>query len=986
MPASNSPSNEGLPAIANEVNSIAQEITVLIKLPKGNGSGVIIAKKENTYYVLTAEHVLRDQTNLEVKVVTPDGNSHIVKVSDNTVKKLSVDLAVLQFTSSENYQVATLANHDLEKKGGLVFVSGWVGSKPNEGKIIPLFTAGTLFEKQWGILQAKDPVRLTYGYGLVYTNVTEGGVSGGPILDSRGDVIGIHGRAEAEVVVEQAGYGRRTMNLGYSLGIPISTFLSLLTHTGIESGQLKIYNKQPLPLTDKEQNSIVKALLKLKQPTDNSDAVAWLNFGNQQWRLSNYEDALAAFDQAIRISPKLYEAWYARGLSLLSQEKYSEALDAFNKAIQASQESKKEFAPAWRGRGQALINLNRYKEALESFEKAIALKPEDLLVYIWQGTVLQTLGRYEDAIIAYDKAIGIKPHPLAYYNRGLVYGYLGRRQQAIADFKKVIEISPDYADAYISLGHEEYTSGNKNAALDYFNKAIQIAPYYAGGYFNRGIFRYYLEDKQQGINDLGKAIQLDPKNPYFYFRWGGIYYNEGDYQEAIRYYDKALKINPLIGEFYYSRGLANYKIENPKAALENFQQAVRLFTEQGKDFFSKQAQARIQEIQSFSSNVDLRNVATYQGNALNTTYKYPGHVTIKIAEIDFKSRKIKVQIEFTQGLNGEGLLEGVINSNNVADLSGIVGTLETAGFFDTKVKIEFIGNDKLKGVYTLEAGANNIAGRTQNGEFTATKVKEVSQDNSSKEGLNTQDAEVYLKRANARRSQGDYDGAITNYNEAIRLKANYAEAYFGRAIAFALAQKDEKQKAIEDFNTVLRLQPNSLDAYYYRGLVRADLKQYKEAIEDYTQVLRPQEFSGIGVKTELNPQTKVLIVTEIIKNSPAQRGGLKPGDQILAIDGKSTTGMNLEQAVQLIRGKVGTSVKLRAIHADKSAFNVSIIRAQIFDSKFAEVYYNRGLAYAKQGDKQRASEDFQKSAELYQQQDNKEMYKIVMDKVRELQK
>ncbi|MBC1198395.1 trypsin-like peptidase domain-containing protein, partial [Microcystis aeruginosa BLCCF158] len=74
-----------------------------------------------------------------------------------------------------------------------------------------------LSNKQGGVLQSV--ASLTGGYELVYTSITFGGMSGGAVLDSQGRVIGIHGSSETAGVTE--------IQLGYSLGIPISTFIGL---------------------------------------------------------------------------------------------------------------------------------------------------------------------------------------------------------------------------------------------------------------------------------------------------------------------------------------------------------------------------------------------------------------------------------------------------------------------------------------------------------------------------------------------------------------------------------------------------------------------------------------------------------------------------------------------------------------------------------------------------------------------------------------
>ena len=74
------------------------------------------------------------------------------------------------------------------------------------------------------------------------------------------------------------------------------------------------------------------------------------------------------------------------------------------------------------------------------------------------------------------------------------------------------------------------------------------------------------------------------------------------------------------------------------------------------------------------------------------------------------------------------------------------------------------------------------------------------------------------------------------------------------------------------------------------------------------------QFSGIGA--ELGTKDKDIIVISPLDGSPAQKAGIKAGDAIVAVDGQSTAGWNLSQAVDKIRGPKGTEVKLTVIHKD----------------------------------------------------------------------
>lgn len=110
--------------------------------------------------------------------------------------------------------------------------------------------------------------------------------------------------------------------------------------------------------------------------------------------------------------------------------------------------------------------------------------------------------------------------------------------------------------------------------------------------------------------------------------------------------------------------------------------------------------------------------------------------------------------------------------------------------------------------------------------------------------------------------------------------------------------------------------------------------------DPYTRFMDPQQFealtnqtsgevSGIGIRMELNETTKRLTVLEAIENSPALKAGIKAGDEILAINGKSTDKMKVDDASKLIRGKEGTPITLRLGRNGTNAFDLKLTRAKI---------------------------------------------------------
>ena len=88
-------------------------------------------------------------------------------------------------------------------------------------------------------------------------------------------------------------------------------------------------------------------------------------------------------------------------------------------------------------------------------------------------------------------------------------------------------------------------------------------------------------------------------------------------------------------------------------------------------------------------------------------------------------------------------------------------------------------------------------------------------------------------------------------------------------------------------------------------------------------------FEGIGALVRINDSQKVELV-RIIRNSPAEAEGLKAGDQIVAVDGRSIVGMGLYEAIALIRGPAGTKVRLTVERTGAhEPFDVTVTRAKL---------------------------------------------------------
>ena len=92
-----------------------------------------------------------------------------------------------------------------------------------------------------------------------------------------------------------------------------------------------------------------------------------------------------------------------------------------------------------------------------------------------------------------------------------------------------------------------------------------------------------------------------------------------------------------------------------------------------------------------------------------------------------------------------------------------------------------------------------------------------------------------------------------------------------------------------------------LDARDYSGCVRTNQS---------SSLKLKKEITGIGVNLFLNTETSEITIQSIINGTPASNAGIESGDVILEIDGKSTKGVGIEEAIELIKGPKDKQVKL----------------------------------------------------------------------------
>lgn len=214
---------------------------------------------------------------------------------------------------------------------------------------------------------------------------------------------------------------------------------------------------------------------------------------------------------------------------------------------------------------------------IQLLTKAIAKDSRLVNAYHYRADAYAQLGKYEQALQDYNRVIVLRPKdPFRYYARGLAYMQLKKYTLAHSDFSKAISLKKNYPDFYLARARSSAASGRYESALSdyafYLDKsadpvplARELIPVYLGAY------RYDEAEKQ--IENL--RVQGDDSAP-IYAWYGQILAGKNKVDEAISQYSRAINRAPSYAEAYQLRGNLFKEMGDYEAALEDFNTLISL--------------------------------------------------------------------------------------------------------------------------------------------------------------------------------------------------------------------------------------------------------------------------------------------------------------------------------------------------------------------------------------------------------------------------
>ncbi|MEZ4704754.1 MAG: S41 family peptidase [Bdellovibrionota bacterium] len=195
--------------------------------------------------------------------------------------------------------------------------------------------------------------------------------------------------------------------------------------------------------------------------------------------------------------------------------------------------------------------------------------------------------------------------------------------------------------------------------------------------------------------------------------------------------------------------------------------------------------------------------------------------------------------------------------------------------------------------------------------------------------------------------------------------------------------QDQVYKKLQVFSKVLQyIESNYIEDVDAEKLLDDALKGLTSNLDPHTSYLPPEyyremkvdtsgKFGGVGIEIGVNEKREVVIIAPT-EDGPAEKAGVKAGDMIVEIEGKSALDLNLMEVVKLIRGKAGTELRMKLRHMDQEdPYEVTLKRKTIkLKSVASREYDNIGYIQVK-GFQEKTDEEVRKAFEKMDGKDQK---------------
>jgi len=369
-------------------------------------------------------------------------------------------------------------------------------------------------------------------------------------------------------------------------------------------GLLTVYLDDTFPMEIK-QKILIKYSPNLRIKYDNKieieneptpiTAEGWYMKGEELYESYDFENALNAFDNAIKLNPNYIPAWEEKGWLWAKLKKSKEAITCFDKVAVLKKKynrfrnetTKIRDAEDYFINASSFLKENRFNEAILDFDNAIKLDNNYIKAYYYRGITYQLLQSFNKAIIDFNEVIKLNPEDAGVYlKRGNVYFQIKNYQNAILDFSKCIQINPKFVEAHNFLGKAYFHQKKYDQAMREYKTAIKLKPNYAVSHNDLGVLLNDLGNFREAEREYRKAIEIDPNNTVARNNLRLLLYNLKRDNEVEKELKEEININSNDIVAHYNLGILLYKTNRFAEAEKEFRTVIKINPEHAEAHYN----------------------------------------------------------------------------------------------------------------------------------------------------------------------------------------------------------------------------------------------------------------------------------------------------------------------------------------------------------------------------------------------------------------
>ena len=217
----------------------------------------------------------------------------------------------------------------------------------------------------------------------------------------------------------------------------------------------------------------------------------------------------------------------------------------------------------------APINLQQ-QNAFAAYRNTVRLTTDDARAWFNIGLTHEKEGRAAEAGQAFVESFK------SYHRTHAAKTLQASGKAAVEVCRRVVEIDPRDAKAWINLGAALGQAEQPDEEIDAYCKAIKLAPKYAEAWYNLGVAQARREEDVEAIQAYKQALLLAPKFAKAWFNLGVLQGKLGNPHEKIRSYRKAVEADPNFGEAWHNLGVILSAVGKQEEGTAVFQRARKL--------------------------------------------------------------------------------------------------------------------------------------------------------------------------------------------------------------------------------------------------------------------------------------------------------------------------------------------------------------------------------------------------------------------------